>query len=143
VYRLDESPLAESINSQALKQVPSKKKIIATTSKKGLRETFKRTFLPLLIDTFELRQMVETAEVQKEMSPLFPTKEIAKTPREVLEKLQGMQKEVEEAKRWCDGVLLQIGKGIDEAKESLNIKKDEPPPSKHSLLKTLLFWKKR
>ena len=36
-------------------------------------------------------------------------------PAEVLQNLKSIQDQVEEAKNWCDGVLLQLSKAIEEA----------------------------
>ena len=93
----------------------ARKKIIPSSKKKGLREEFKKTFLPLLIDVFELRQMIRHHKTQ---NPNVDTKEY-KSPKDILEKLQQLQSNIEESKRWCDGIISQISKGIDEAKEAL------------------------
>lgn len=105
-----------------------KKKIIPTTAQSGLREEFKKTFLPLLIDVFELRQMIETYKMQKRSPELECIGKVSKTPQEILSHLKQLQLDIEESQRWCDGVILQIAKGIDEAKEALEmIQKEEEP----------------
>ncbi|MDN3508102.1 MAG: hypothetical protein P0S94_04195 [Simkaniaceae bacterium] len=95
------------------------KRIIPSAVKNDLRETFKRTFLPLLIDIFELRQMVSTYKVKRENPHLSSLENPNRSPEEVLKRLEEMQNDVEETLRWCDGVITQISKGINEAKEAL------------------------
>lgn len=46
----------------------SPKKIIPSSKISGLREEFKKTFLPLLIDVFELRQMIENYKMGRTSS---------------------------------------------------------------------------
>jgi hypothetical protein len=141
VYRkLDTSPLSESIPPPSSFASPdSAKKIIPSSATKGLREDFKKTFLPLLIDVFELRQMIETYKSEKETKTPFPMGKITLSPHEILEQLEQLQNDIEETQRWCDGVILQIAKGIQEAKEALELldKKE------HGLIKKLLKkWKR-
>jgi len=76
------------------------KKIIPSSKRSGLREEFKRIFLPLLIDIFELKRSMAS-------------------PNEVLKRLTELQLEIEESRKWCEGVILQVAKGIEEAKEAL------------------------
>ena len=141
VYKkLDSSPLSQTIPS--FSQKPSEKKIILTSATKGLREEFKKTFLPLLIDIFELRQMIDNHKSQKE-SPSVPLGKVSKSPREILEQLEQRQKDIEEAQRWCDGVILQIAKGIEEAKEALAILDQDTTQEKPGLLKRLLKFGKK
>lgn len=99
--------------------VKPRKKIIPTTSQGGIREDLKKTFLPLLIDTIELRHMITMHKAQKSSpdSPLYG--HIYKAPEEILHQLKVMQEDIEEAQRWCSGVISQIAKGIEEAKETL------------------------
>ena len=97
------------------------KKIIPTTATKGLREDFKKIFLPLLIDVFELRQMIDNYKTQIQSNGKVNIEMISKSPEEILERLEQLQKDIEESQRWCDGVVLQIAKGISEAKNALFI----------------------
>lgn len=116
VYRkLDASPLSESISLSPIKQREKPKKIIPSTATQGLREKFKKTFLPLLIDVFELRKMIDNYKSNTGES-------IEKSPQQILERLEELQGDIEETQRWCDGVILQIAKGIKEAKETLGQK---------------------
>ena len=50
--------------------------------------------------------------------------EIEKSPQQILEKLEELQGDIEETQRWCDGVILQIAKGIEEAREALGEKEE-------------------
>ena len=93
------------------------KKIVSSPKKSGLREEFKKVFLPLLIDVFELRKRVQNYKLNAK-SP-FDLKTEISCPGEILQKLTELQLEIEESRRWCEGVILQISKGIDEAKEAL------------------------
>jgi hypothetical protein len=95
----------------------SPKKIVPSTKISGIREEFKKVFLPLLIDVFELRRSAQNFKI-KSKSLFLEEKEI-KGPDEILKKLQELQIDIEESRRWCEGVILQIQKGIDEAKEAL------------------------
>ncbi len=95
------------------------KKIIPTSKKLGLREEFKKTFLPLLIDIFELRQMIQNYKSNKDSSLLLTIGKKAIPPSEILKKLEGLQEEISESKRWVEGVISQIDKGIAEARETL------------------------
>ena len=133
--KLTQSPLAHSIPSEKLHTLAqednAKKKIIPSSATKGLREEFKKTFLPLLIDIFELRQAIETHKAASESS--LPLGKVQKSPQEILERLKQLQKEIEESQRWCEGVIGQIAKGIKEAKEVLLLLKqrqDPPLPNK-------------
>ena len=113
VYRkLDSSPLSESISLSSIAPKSKPKKIIPSTATKGLREKFKLTFLPLLIEVFELRQMIDNYKSDA-------STHIEKSPQQILERLEELQRGIEETQRWCDGVILQIAKGIAEAKETL------------------------
>ena len=73
----------------------SGKKIVATIAMKGLREEMKRIFLPLLIEVFEVRQG---------------------SKEESRQKLEQTKESLLETMRWCEGVLTQIEKGIEECK---------------------------
>ena len=92
---------------------------------KGLREEFKKTFLPLLIEIFELRQSIENYKSDLQSSEPMSSESPSKSPQEILLRLEQLQKDIEESQRWCDGVILQIAKGIEEAKETLDLIKGE------------------
>jgi hypothetical protein len=93
------------------------KKIVPSTKISGIREEFKKVFLPLLIDVFELRRSAQNYKIKTKSSILNSSKPA--DPEEILKKLQELQMDIEESRRWCEGVILQIQKGIDEAKEAL------------------------
>ena len=95
------------------------KKIVPTTKKLGIREELKKTFLPLLIDVFELRQMIQNHKSNKATSALLSIGKSQLSPDKILEKLTALQQDIEETKRWVEGVISQIDKGISEAKEAL------------------------
>lgn len=111
------------------------KKIIPTIAHSGLREEFKKTFLPLLIDVFELRQMIDTYKMHKNAPKLGYMGKVSKTPQEILKQLEQLQEDIEESQRWCNGVILQIAKGIGEAKEALEIIQNRPPVQEEPILK--------
>ncbi|MEX0961523.1 MAG: hypothetical protein WDZ28_01540 [Simkaniaceae bacterium] len=149
VYKLDHSPIGDHIGSETLKKnadsSKSDKKIIPSLRLSGLREEYKKTFLPLLIETFELRQMLENYQAKQDpLLPDFLFQKGEKSPQEILNKLEQLQKGVEESQRWCNGLVLQIAKGIEEAKDILELIEtpSQKPQEKPSLLKKLLFWKK-
>ena len=93
------------------------KKIVPSSKKSGLREDFKKVFLPLLIDVFELRKQVQKTKMGTK-SP-FDLTDSTSCPKEILKRLTELQDDIEESRRWCEGVILQISKGIEEAKEAL------------------------
>ena len=118
VYRkLDTSPLSGTISLSSVTSTTKPKKIIPSIATKSLRDNFKKTFLPLLIDVFELRQMIDNYKSN-------PTDEIEKSPQQILERLEELQGDIEETQRWCEGVILQIAKGIEEAREALGEKEE-------------------
>ncbi len=127
--KLKSSSLLHFFASKSSSQTKAKKKIIATNIQPGLREEFKKTFLPLLIDVFELRQMIETYKTQKTSPELSYLGKVSKTPQEILKQLEQLQNDVEESQRWCNGVILQISKGIKEAKEALELLENKTPPA--------------
>ncbi|MDX8431295.1 MAG: hypothetical protein SNF33_05790 [Candidatus Algichlamydia australiensis] len=139
--KLDRSPLGTALHKSVHKKSETEKRIIPSSPKGGRREDFKSSFLPLLIDVFELRQMIENHKQMENGSPI-PLGKLSKTPQQVLEQLESMQDEVEEARRWFDGVILQISKGISEAQEVLGMNKKENEEEKEStsLLKRILQW---
>lgn len=98
----------------------SEKKIVVTTVHSGLRDEFKKMFLPLLIDIFELRQLIDTYKLQKQSPTFHHLGKASKTPEEIMMKLREMQADIEESQRWCNGVIQQIAKGIQEAQETFD-----------------------
>lgn len=124
VYRkLDASPLSESIAFSQMSTPKEPKKIIPSMATQGVREKFKKTFLPLLIEIFELRQSIDNYKTELQTQSIS-TEGVTKTPQEILSRLEQLQKDIEESQRWCDGVILQIAKGIEEAKEALGEKEE-------------------
>ena len=93
------------------------KKIVPSSKISGLREDFKKVFLPLLIDVFELRKRIQNHKLGAKAP--FELKGDFSCPSEILNQLTALQNDIEESKRWCEGVILQISKGIEEAKEAL------------------------
>jgi hypothetical protein len=116
---LHESPFAARFQPSKASSPEGRKKIIPTLAHSGLREAFKKTFLPLLIDIFELRQMIDTYKIHNQSPQLRYFGKVSKTPQEILTQLQLIQQDIEESQRWCEGVIGQIAKGIKEAQEAL------------------------
>jgi hypothetical protein len=110
---------ASIYNPASLDQTEPKaiKKIIPSSKKSGLREEFKKVFLPLLIDVFELRQKVQN--ISRGAKLPFGLKQENGCPQEILTRLTELQDDIEESRRWCEGVIRQIEKGVEEAKEAL------------------------
>ena len=100
------------------------KKIIPSSKMSGLREDFKKVFLPLLIDVFELRKKIQNYKIDRPHS--FVLQEAIPPPQEILTRLTALQSDIEDSRRWCEGVILQISKGIEEAKEALQFIKEIP-----------------
>lgn len=116
IYRkLDSSPLASSIAPTSLSSSEPPKKIIPSIEEVGLREKFKKTFLPLLIEVFELRQTIDNYKTGT-------LEAIEKSPEEVINHLEELQHNIEEIQRWSEGVTVQITKGLEEAKETFGEK---------------------
>ncbi|MBM3193819.1 MAG: hypothetical protein FJZ59_06290 [Chlamydiae bacterium] len=116
------------------------KKIIPSTKIGGLREDFKKIFLPLLIDIFELRQQVQN--YKQGLKTPFRANDKPSCPKEILARLTELQEGIGESRRWCEGVILQIAKGIDDAKEALQFiekmgDKIESKEQKPTLIKRL------
>ena len=92
------------------------KKIMPSSKTSGIREEFKKTFLPLLIDIFEIRQLINNFK-----SNSFKFDKNNQSPKELLYKLQQLQNDVEESKRWHEGIIMQISKGIEAATEAIQV----------------------
>ncbi|MDN3505256.1 MAG: hypothetical protein P0S95_06760 [Rhabdochlamydiaceae bacterium] len=118
--KLTTSKLTDQV-SHSISQISEAKgkKIVPTQINPTLREGFKKMFLPLLIDIFELRQATQTCHNKIFSDEVLDFSISNKTPEQILEKLEEIQKQVQEAQNWCDGVVLQISKGIIEAKDVL------------------------
>lgn len=129
--QLHSSPFSDHFKPSSTAHEP-RKKIIPTIALSGLREEFKKTFLPLLIDIFELRQMIDTYKIQQQSPKLRCFGKVSKTPQEILTQLKQMQLEIEESQRWCEGVVLQISKGIKEAQEALELLSETSPSLEES-----------
>jgi hypothetical protein len=143
--QLHSSPFSDHFKPSNTPHEP-RKKIIPTIAHSGLREEFKKTFLPLLIDIFELRQMIDTYKIQQQSPKLRYFGKVSKTPQEILIQLKQMQLDIEESQRWCEGVILQISKGIREAQEALELLSNsylpqEDKPSRISFSIKTLFSK--
>ncbi len=111
--------LAKSSLREQPQESAQKKRIVITNTQKSLRELFKKTFLPLLIDVSELRLMLEDYKLQKTSGRIFQMEGLDKSPEEILMKLQQLQDDIAETRRWCEGVISQIDRGIDETKDLL------------------------
>jgi len=143
--QLDVSPFADYLKPPQPSEEKSAPKIIPSNAQSGLREDFKKLFLPLLIDIFELRQMIDTYKMQAQSPPLRPFEKISKTPQEILQQLRQMQCDIEESQRWCSGVILQIAKGIEEVQDTLDLLKTQETalhPSPKKLFFIHWLWKK-
>ena len=110
--KLTTSPLRGTIEVSV--DASSSKKIIAKKFVSRLQEEFKQTFVPLLIEVFKLRQLIETHQRKKEGDPFVSP--LTTPPEEILKQLEEMQATLEEAKRWHEGVLSQVARGIEETK---------------------------
>ena len=111
-----------SISALNADKEKKKKRIIPTTKLNNLREQFKQTFLPLLIDVFELRQMIKLHK-----SPtLAQIEKPTQSPQEIIDRLSELQADMEESQRWMQGVISQISKGIEDAKEALQLIEGSP-----------------
>lgn len=120
VYRkLDTSPLSGNITPTPRSMNSPPKKIVPSTEERGLREKFKKTFLPLLIEVFELRQMIDNYQ-----SGAVET--IEQSPETIVNHLEELQKNIEEIQRWSEGVSVQIGKGLEEARATFGEKTKSP-----------------
>lgn len=139
--KLKSSSLFHFFNSSSQSESP--KKLVATKAQPGLREDFKKTFLPLFIEVFELRQMIETYKTHKTSPELSYFGKVSKTPQEILKQLKQLQNDIEESQRWCSGIILQISKGLSEAKEALELleSRQEKSFSSQSPPKTGFFKK--
>lgn len=131
---INRTVFSSAFPTQSIPDAPLPQGKFTSTQNKKLRDSFKKTFLPLLIDVIELRQLVQNHKTKD------PKDTVGKTPKEILEKLERLQGEIEESKKWCEGVILQISKGIEEAKAALNNPsiKNESPSSTKSFFKKLL-----
>ena len=114
----------------------STKKIVATKFVSRLQEEFKQTFVPLLIEVFKLRQLTENYQREKEGDP-FVT-QLTKSPEEILRHLEEMKETIEEAKRWHEGVLSQVSRGIEETKAIITFLEEPRQRSLWELLKQKL-----
>jgi len=140
VYRSSMSALKETFEKP-------RKKIEPTAKKNGLREEFKKIFLPLLIDVFELRQMIKQYSPNAKISPFLPLEKPVKSPKEILTKLKNLQLDIQESQKWTDGVVSQIAKALKEAEETLSpqtekCKKMPLPLRRRFFLFCVKFWKR-
>ena len=114
----------------------SNKKIIATKLTSRLQEEFKQTFVPLLIEVFKLRQLTETYQRATEGDPFIT--QLTTSPEEILKQLEEMKETLEEAKRWHEGVLSQVTRGLEETRSLLQfIEQENNQPKQKSLWELL------
>lgn len=93
------------------------KKIIATKVTGELLETYRKTFLPLLIEVFELRQALSTHKLHVETPELRHLGKVHQTPEEILSRLEEIHDNIQETLLWCNGTIKQVEKAIEEAKQ--------------------------
>ena len=98
-------------------QAEPAKKIIATKVTKDLLETYRKTFLPLLIEVFELRQSLSTHKLHSESPELKHLGKVHQTPEEILTRLEEIHDNVQETLLWCNGTIKQVQKALEEAKQ--------------------------
>jgi len=111
------SKLAGGLLESAKKAKP--KKIIAARIENSVRVALQRTFLPLLIEVFELKGQMQSLIAQKKDPRLkVIEKPVTLTPDQVIDRMRGIQENVEETMRWCEGLLSQLKKGIEEAEKA-------------------------
>lgn len=123
--KLTTTELSDKLSSSITQISEAKgKKITPTNVHTTIRGEFKKMFLPLLIDIFELRQATQNYKNSIYSEELIETSILEKNPEQILEKLEEIQTQVEEAQTWCQGVILQISKGITEAKSLLQETED-------------------
>ncbi|MCF7806587.1 MAG: hypothetical protein K9M07_00370 [Simkaniaceae bacterium] len=140
--KLSASKITDQVSS-SISQIGASKgtKIVATSVNNNLREGFKKMFLPLLIDIFELRQATQNFKNRMFSEELIETSIADQPPEQILEKLEEIQMQIQEAQNWCEGVVVQISKGIHEAKVLLeeieHLNRDERKKAK----KTKTFLK--
>lgn len=145
--RLSKSDLSSLNPQEALNplQEPQKqKKIIATTISQNVRDEFKKTFVPILVEVFELRQQIANHLNHDESNPLFSNSSLS--IQEIVARLELLKKEIEETKRWCEGVQLQIEKGLLEAQKTPSENKNLTAPifrPKFIIKKIIGYLKKR
>lgn len=132
--------LAKSSLKEPASKKTSEKKIVTSSAHSSLRELFKKTFLPLLIDVSELRLKLEDCKLQKTSGRLFQIGSMDKSPEDILKRLEQLQDDIAETRRWCEGVISQIDRGIEETKELLaflgkGIEQIEQPPIRKRFFK--------
>jgi hypothetical protein len=141
--RLSKSDLASLNPKESINQLTdslSQKKIIATTIGNNIREEFKKNFVPLLIEVFELRQSINNYKNQQDHP--FSLNQTPNSLKEITNRLEILQKEIEETKRWCESVSLQIAKGLQEATNSENQSYISEKKDSFTNLKSKFFLKK-
>lgn len=119
--RLTTSSLTSSL-SQSISQnapTPSSRKLSVTQTSRSICDKLKEVFLPLMIEIFELKQSTSGYKNQIFPDELIQVAILKKHPEEILQSLETIQREVEEARNWCEGVLLQLSKASKEAREML------------------------
>ena len=141
---MDDTSKLKALASHSLgrQSTEPSKKIVVGRPQSNLREQFKKTFLPLLIDISELRLMLENYKLQKTSGRIFKMEQMDKSPQQILEKLEDLQSDIEETRRWCEGVISQIERGIDETKELLTFLGD-PEDNAEDISRWKTLFKKK
>ncbi|MDN3508621.1 MAG: hypothetical protein P0S93_01095 [Candidatus Neptunochlamydia sp.] len=84
--------LSRAVSLSSITSTTKPKKIIPSIATKSLRYNFKKTFLPLLIHLFELRQVLDNYKSNL-------TGDIEKPPQQILERLKELRGDIEETQR--------------------------------------------
>lgn len=107
VLKLDKSPIdAPKIEAPG----ECKKRIVPTKSGSTFRDKHREIYLPILIQVIELRGKLE------QMKNPDPLSDSSECPEQILGKLELLESDIIEAQRWCEGVVLQLGKAMEEAR---------------------------
>lgn len=96
-----------------------KTRVLKESSTGPLRDQFKKIFLPLLIDVLELRQSIDNFNLSSCNDLFSKIGKKAKSAEDILSDLENLQEQIEESKRWHDGIICQITRSIQEAKACL------------------------
>lgn len=92
------------------------KKLVAARIENSIRIVLQRTFVPLLIEIFELRQAIDNLYLKKQDPKNLLCEKMVKTPEEILSRLEEIRENVAETLRWSEGLMLQIEKNLEEIK---------------------------
>ncbi|MCI5052546.1 MAG: hypothetical protein MRY21_05355 [Simkaniaceae bacterium] len=131
VLKLDKSPIKQP---EIHGHTKTDKQIIPTQSKSSFRDRHRELYLPILIQVFELRGKLDQL---RSPDPLTGPSESAAT---ILEKLTSLETEISESRRWCDGVILQLSKALEEARKLLPEEEEEKSVSLIDRIKGWFKW---